>query len=103
MAAAVLEMVHDALQALQQEDIETARAVMGRDDEVDALDAEIFRSLLEHPGTDPKCQARAMVLILIARSLERVADHATNICEEVYYLVEGADIRHQGDRTGHLA
>ena len=62
---------------------------------MDSLNAQIFRQLLEHPGTDAAGRARTMSLILMARSLERIADHATNICEEVYYLVDGADIRHQ--------
>jgi phosphate transport system protein len=70
-------------------------ARVGLRDRLDSLNAQIFRQLLEHPGTDAAGRARTMTLILMARSLERIADHATNICEEVYYLVEGADIRHQ--------
>jgi phosphate transport system protein len=68
---------------------------MSLDDRVDALNARIFRELLEHPAADSDSRARSMSLILVARSLERIADHATNICEEVFYVVEGADIRHQ--------
>ena len=68
---------------------------MGLDDQVDALNAQVFRQLLEHPAADADSRARSMSLILVARSLERIADHATNICEEVFYLVEGADIRHR--------
>ena len=92
MSEIVLGMVHDALQAFQEEDTHKAQAVMRLDDRVDALDAQVFRELLEHPADSP---ARSMSLILVARSLERIADHATNICEEVFYLVEGADIRHR--------
>ena len=95
MSAIVLGMVHDALRAFQDEDTQKAQAVMRLDDRVDALNAQIFRELLEHPAADADSRARSMSLILVARSLERVADHATNICEEVFYLVEGADIRHQ--------
>jgi phosphate transport system protein len=95
MSAMVLAMVRDALQAFQREDTELAQAVMAKDDQVDALNSQIFRRLLEHPVTDAGSRARSMSLILVARSLERIADHATNICEEVYYLVEGADIRHR--------
>lgn len=95
MSEIVLRMVHDALRAFQQEDPQHAQTVMKQDDQVDALDARIFRELSEQPGTDPDIRAQCMSLILVARSLERVADHATNICEEVFYMVEAADIRHQ--------
>jgi phosphate transport system protein len=95
MAAIVLGMVHDALQAFQDEDTQRAQAVMRLDDRVDALNAQVFRELLEHPAADAGSRAHSMSLILVARSLERIADHATNICEEVFYLVEGADIRHR--------
>jgi phosphate transport system protein len=95
MSATVLGMVRDALQAFREEDTGRAEAVMNLDDQVDALNAQIFRQLLEHPAGDAQSRARDMRLILVARSLERVADHATNICEEVFYLVQGADIRHR--------
>jgi phosphate transport system regulatory protein PhoU len=95
MSEIVLSMVHDALQAFHDEDTRRAQAVMNVDDQVDALDAQIFRELLEHSAAEPDIRARCMSLILVARSLERIADHATNICEEVFYLVEAADIRHQ--------
>jgi phosphate transport system protein len=95
MSDIVLGMVHDALGAFRTEDAHAAEAVMDVDDRVDALNARIFRELLEHPAADPAIRAQCMSLILVARSLERIADHATNICEEVFYLVEGADIRHR--------
>jgi phosphate transport system protein len=95
MSEIVSGMVHDALRAFQEEDTQRAQAVMKLDDQVDALNARIFRELLEHPAAEPDIRAQCMSLILVARSLERIADHATNICEEVFYLVEAADIRHQ--------
>jgi phosphate transport system protein len=95
MSDIVLGMVHDALRVFQEEDAQQARAMMTVDDQVDALNGRIFRELLEHPAADPAVRAQCMSLILIARSLERIADHATNVCEEVFYLVEAADIRHQ--------
>ena len=95
MSEMVLGMVHDALRAFQEEDTKMAHAVMTLDDRVDALNAQIFRELLEHPAADRDIRAQSMSLILVARSLERMDDHATNICEEVFYLVEAADIRHQ--------
>ena len=95
MSEIVLRMVHDALHAFQEEDTQQAQAVMKLDDQVDALDARIFREFSEHSAAEPDIRAQCMGLILVARSLERMADHATNICEEVFYLVEAADIRHQ--------
>jgi phosphate transport system protein len=68
--------------------------VVDTDDEVDALYVQTFRDLLTG-GTDPASLSESMTMILLARSLERIADHATNICEEVFYLVKAEDIRHR--------
>ena len=95
MSVMTLGMVHDALQAFEHEDIDKAQAVIGLDDQVDAMNAATFRDLLEHKARDPDIVTRGIGLILAAQSLERIADHATNICEEVFYLVEGEDIRHR--------
>ena len=65
------------------------------DDQVDALNAQIFRELLTYMVEDPRNIPRALALLLTARSLERIGDHATNICEEVIYVVKGQDVRHQ--------
>lgn len=89
-------MVRDALQAFHDEDTERAQQVLAADDEVDTLYVETFRDLLVNTSADPDAITQCVTLILIARSLERIADHATNICEEVIYLVKGEDIRHQG-------
>ena len=88
-------MVHDALHAFDREDLQKAQQVLKLDDAVDALNALTFRDLLNDRRDDPDILRRSMSLILLARSLERIADHATNICEEVIYVVEGEDIRHQ--------
>ncbi len=87
-------MVRDALEAFHEGDTERAREVMARDDQVDALNDQLFRELLTYMMNDSGNIQRSLALILIARSLERIADHATNICEEVIYLVKGEDIRH---------
>ena len=100
LAHAVAGMLHEALQALKDEDPRKAASVMRLDDGVDALYSDIFRYLLEHGPSDPQGRARSTGEILLARSLERIADHATNMCEEVFYLVEGADIRHQAIGSG---
>ena len=95
MSVKTLLMVHEALRAFEHEDIDKAQTVIGLDDQVDAMNAETFRHLLEQRATDPDVVTRGIGLILAAQSLERIADHATNICEEVFYLVEGEDIRHR--------
>ena len=87
-------MVHSALQAFHDGDTNVAKDVLTRDDEVDALNDQIFRELLTYMLNDSKNIQRSLALILIARSLERVADHATNIAEEVIYMVKGEDVRH---------
>ncbi len=88
-------MVHDAIQAFDLEDTVKAQAVLKSDDDVDRLYNETFRDLLADTSEDADRLNRSMNLILIARSLERIADHATNICEEVIYMVNSEDIRHQ--------
>jgi len=91
-------MVEGGLRAFSQGSSEEAMATLRQDDLVDALNDQIFRDLLTYMMTDAKNIPRALALILTARSLERIADHATNICEEVVYLVKGQDIRHQGHK-----
>jgi phosphate transport system protein len=87
-------MLHDSVTAFAQQDVALARAVLMRDDEADATRDTIFRVLLTHMMADPATIERALGLILISRCLERVADHATNIGEDLIFLVEGRDVRH---------
>ena len=90
----VREMVDKSLQSFVREDSELALRVWRADDKVDALYRQLFRELLTFMIEDPKTVSRALHLLLVARNLERVADHATNIAEDVIYYVEGRDIRH---------
>ena len=87
-------MVSDAIAAYVSRDAKSARNVILRDDEVDALYLQIFRVLLTYMIEDPKTISRAIDLIFVARYVERIADQATNIAEEVVYLVEAKPIRH---------
>lgn len=95
MARVATEMVRESITAFVNGDAARARQVVARDDEVDALHEEVFRELLTYMMEDARTIPRALALLLIARSLERVADQATNISEQVVYLAEGEDIRHQ--------
>lgn len=90
----VQKMVRDSLDAFVRKDVALATQVCGSDDEVDGLYKQIFRELLTYMIEDPKTVSRALHLLLISRNLERIADHATNIAEDVIYYVEGRDIRH---------
>jgi phosphate transport system protein len=88
------EMVRDALDSFVNRDSARALAVCKRDDEVDGLYKQLFRELLSFMMEDPSTVTRALHLLLVARNLERIADHATNIAEDVIFYVEGRDIRH---------
>jgi phosphate transport system protein len=89
-------MVRDSLNALVRGNVELARSVLVRDDQVDALRDQIFRELLSYMMGDSTVVFQAFELILVAKNLERVADHATNIAEDVIYIVAGHDVRHSG-------
>ena len=94
MSKLVQSMVRRSLDAFVQRDTKMAVEVCKGDDEVDGLYKQLFRELLTFMIEDPKTVSRALHLLLIARNLERIADHATNIAEDVIYYVEGRDIRH---------
>ncbi|MCK4518639.1 MAG: phosphate signaling complex protein PhoU [Candidatus Omnitrophica bacterium] len=88
------KMVKDAIDALVNKDDALAGDVCRRDDEVDSLNNQIFRELLTYMIEDPKTITRAVELILVGRHLERIADHATNISEDVIYFLKGKNIKH---------
>jgi phosphate transport system protein len=89
------KMVRDSLEALVEKDCSLANRVLEEEKKVDAHRDHIFRVLLTYMMADPGTIERALALILISRNLERVGDHATNIAEEVIYLVEGREVRHR--------
>jgi phosphate transport system protein len=88
-------MVRNGIDALIARDCKLADQVLNDEKAVDAFRNQIFRVLLTYMMADPGTIERALALILIARNLERVGDHATNIAEEVIYLVEGREVRHR--------
>ncbi|HXV18561.1 MAG TPA: phosphate signaling complex protein PhoU [Candidatus Omnitrophota bacterium] len=87
-------MVRSSLDAFVNHDAGIARQVCEEDDKVDRINDQIFRELLTYMMEDPKSITRAVDLILVSRNLERVADHATNIAEEVIFIEEGKNIKH---------
>jgi phosphate transport system protein len=94
MADFARDMVHRSLDAFVREDAELALAVCNSDDAIDKLHEQLFRELLSFMVENPQTISRAMRLLFVSKSLERVGDHATNIGEMVIFMVKGRDIRH---------
>ena len=88
-------MLRDALDAFVRRDVGLAESVLIKDDDLDALKTQIFRELLTFMLQDPGTIEPALDLILISRHLERIGDHATNIAEDVIFMVSAKDVRHQ--------
>lgn len=88
------QMVRDSLNAVVRGDVELAKDVLKRDDQVDGLRDQMFRELLTYMMENSAVVFPAFELVLVAKNLERVADHATNIAEDVIYMVAGRDVRH---------
>ena len=94
MAELAEAMTRDSLDAFVRRDSALARRVLSQDDEVDQMKDSMFRVLLTYMMADPGTIERALSLILISRNIERIADHATNIAEDVIFVVEAKDVRH---------
>lgn len=94
MANLAQRMIKNSLDAFVNQDAQLAKKVCEDDDAVDRINEQIFRELLTTIIGDPKNVARAVDLILVSRNIERVADHATNISEDVIFIVEGKNIKH---------
>lgn len=94
LAAMALDMLRLALDSFVQADPATARTLIPRDKEVDAINKTIYRELVDQMIASPDTIHAGLQLIVVAKSLERIADHAKNIAEEIVYLYEAEDIRH---------
>lgn len=97
MAEIAQSMVKDVLDAFVNRDVQLARSVCERDDLVDGLNDQVVRELLTYMLSDPKTITRAVHLMIVARCLERIADHATNIAEDVIFMVAALVIKHHAD------
>lgn len=97
MAEIAQSMVKDVLDAFVNRDVQLARSVCERDDLVDGLNDQVVRELLTYMMSDPKTIPRAVHLMIVARCLERIADHATNIAEDVIFMVAALVIKHHAD------
>jgi phosphate transport system protein len=99
LAGMSLQMVKDSLDSFVQRDPAAARAIIPRDKQVDALNKEMHAALTQHMMENPSSIGRCLHWIVAAKSLERIADHAKNIAEDVVYLCEAQDIRHPGAKN----
>lgn len=96
MGDIVMRMVRDAINAFVHADSDLAHAVIQQDDELDRLYQHVFRGVLAQMNQDPVITERGIHLQSAAKFLERMGDHATNLAEQVVFLVDGTDIRHEG-------
>jgi phosphate transport system protein len=92
-------MLRDALDAYVRRDTVLAQAVLDQDDELDGLKTQVFRELLTYMLQDPSTIEPALDLILISRHLERIGDHATNVAEDVIFMVLAKDVRHHAGES----
>jgi phosphate transport system protein len=98
MADIAQRMLRDALDAYVKRDLTLARHVLNEDDELDSLKTQVFRDLLNFMLQDPHTIEPALDLILVSRHLERIGDHATNIAEDVIFMVSARDVRHHAEQ-----
>jgi phosphate transport system protein len=99
IAGLALDMLKTALDAFVNKDSAAARAIIPRDKEVDALNKQIHAVLVQHMEENPETIGRCLHWMVASKSLERIADHATNVAEDVVYLCEAQDIRHTGVKS----
>jgi phosphate transport system protein len=102
MAGIAQTMLHDALDAYVRRDVALARAVLDEDDTLDALKTQVFRELLTYMLQNPSTIEPSLDLILISRHLERIGDHATNVAEDVIFMVSARDVRHHAAESDGL-
>jgi len=97
IAGLVQSMVRKALDAFVSRDADLARSVLAADDAVDSLRTACYHELVSFMEKDPQHIKQALDLLAVTRNLERIADHSTNIAEDVMYLVKGVDVRHHAE------
>ena len=102
MASLVQSMLLKCLDAFVRGDEELARSVLLADDEVDRLRDAVYAELMDKMQSDPGVVPAAVDLIFVARNLERIGDHATNIAEDVVFLVKGVDVRHHAEERAEV-
>jgi len=99
MAVIAQDMLRSALDAFVRRDTRLAQAVLDRDDELDTLKTKVFRDLLNHMVKNQGVIEPSLDLILVSRHLERIGDHATNVAEDVIFMVSAKDVRHHAEES----
>jgi phosphate transport system protein len=94
MANITIEMIKNSFYSISEKNVELARAVIEKDNELDELHYQIYRELFSYMVEDPKKISDSLSLIMTAKAFERIGDHATNIAERAIYYIEGVDVRH---------
>ncbi|MSO20047.1 MAG: phosphate signaling complex protein PhoU [Acidobacteria bacterium] len=102
MASLTENMVRTALDAFVRADVEMARTVLASDDAVDKVRNVIYDELIDYMQSDPSAVRQCVDMMFVARDLERIADHATNIAEDVVFVIEGVDVRHPAARAANF-
>ena len=100
MATIAERMLRDSLDAYVRRDIPMAERVLNEDDALDSLKTQVFRELLTYMLSDPSQIEPSLDLVLVSRHLERIGDHATNIAEDVIFMVSARDVRHHAGDSG---
>ena len=95
MASIAIGMIKNSLRAITERNVVIAREVIEQDKTMDALNMQVYRELFTFMVENPKTVSQSLALMMIAKALERIGDHATNIAERAVYYIEGIDIRHE--------
>ncbi|MBN2403262.1 MAG: phosphate signaling complex protein PhoU [Spirochaetes bacterium] len=94
MTSVAVEMIRNSFAAISEKNVALAKEVIEKDNEIDALNVQIYRELLSYMAENPKVISDALSLTRVSKSIERIGDHATNIAERAIYYIEGIDVRH---------
>jgi phosphate transport system protein len=94
MTAIAIEMIKGSFLSISEKNAEIARDVIKRDNEIDELNMQVYRELFSYMAESPKLISDALSLIMVAKGLERIGDHATNIAERAIYYIQGVEVRH---------
>jgi len=94
MAEIAIKMIKAVFQSLTERDADKSRDVIEMDREIDDLNLQVYRELFSYMAESPRFMSQSLALIMVAKALERIGDHTTNIAERAIYYIEGVDIRH---------
>ncbi len=94
MTSVAIDMIKDSFVSISEKNVALAREVINKDNEIDDLNIQIYRELLSYMAENPKIISDALSLTMVAKTIERIGDHATNIAERAIYYIEGEEVRH---------